>query len=223
MAFRTPKGTVIALVLSLCCLLAAMWVDHMLTYESGDVKVDVGLIYYKVTDDGTGNSQSLKWMAKIKCSHMDEDRSDCKTFRNVSIVLLTTSVLSVICQLWSLYHILVGAGTQVKPFFLSFFVLILTFILYLATYDRTRIPVGSEHPLTPVPHTEAPHTPTPSAHLPSDDFGTRSIGELALTSSTDPKLTFAVSFYLLICGVVINMFALFYHLSTCSKRKHEEL
>ena len=139
MAFRTPRGTVIGLVLSLACVLVAMWLDHMLTYESGDVKVNVGLIRYKVTDDGTGASQSEKWMAKIKCSHMAEDKSDCKVFRNVSIVLLTTSALSVICLLWSLHHIIVGSGTKVRPFFLSFFILVLTFILYLATYDRTRV------------------------------------------------------------------------------------
>ena len=56
-----------------------------------------------------------------------------------------------------------------------------------------------------------------------DAAGIRSVGELAIGSSTDPKLTFGPSFFILIGAVILNLFSMFYHLTTCNKRKFEEL
>eukprot|EP01064_Diplonema_japonicum_P028872 TRINITY_DN4538_c0_g3_i1.p1 TRINITY_DN4538_c0_g3~~TRINITY_DN4538_c0_g3_i1.p1 ORF type:complete len:223 (+),score=21.48 TRINITY_DN4538_c0_g3_i1:58-726(+) len=222
MAFRTPVLTIVFLVITAGLYMAALWYDNWLGYER-EVSADVGILQYKVTAALNVDTGST-WTFGMDCNKglpESSDRSDCGTWKRVSISLSILIVIAFGFVCHGLYDCLFGSATQIRPFFASFIFGIAALILFLAAYERVRIPFN------PYKYTSR------SAHVLDMGGLSASLPDYIASNSTPnsvpemhdgtPDLTFRPAFFLFALGSVSNLAGLFYHLCTCTRRKHEEL
>eukprot|EP00754_Rhynchopus_humris_P005154 Rhum_TRINITY_DN12583_c0_g2::Rhum_TRINITY_DN12583_c0_g2_i1::g.52963::m.52963 len=198
---RIPKMTVVGLLLTIALYSVALAVPAWVTWSTATSEAQAGVLQYKLetcqnsTDDSIGEWKDL---LQIDCGDGDlskHDEGQCKIFHRVSIARLVFHCIALILLLKAFVECVFFAGTKAASYLYSFVAAVISFVLFLASYSYLRVP------------------------CPRDD-----VSDLqAVVGDSENEYTFKPMFYVMIVGLVFNVFTIFQHLSTCSLRKYEEL
>eukprot|EP01061_Rhynchopus_euleeides_P009713 TRINITY_DN18952_c0_g1_i1.p1 TRINITY_DN18952_c0_g1~~TRINITY_DN18952_c0_g1_i1.p1 ORF type:complete len:206 (+),score=81.79 TRINITY_DN18952_c0_g1_i1:188-805(+) len=204
---RIPLLTPVLLVLTALMYCATLAFPMWAKVENNGTESDVGVMMYKINECNTTGTTSdpthideYQWIFSLDCKGGDlsvHNSNVCKTFFRISFPRTILHGLAIISLLHALYNIFFGSGTILRPYFLSLVLGITSFVLFLASYDHTRIPCT----------------------FPSAEEDALLVGE----SEDSNTFTFRSMFYVHIAAIFFNIATVVQHASTCTRRKFEEL
>ena len=151
---RTPVLTPVFIFLTFSIYAVTLGFPRWMEVVNGDTHSEVGVLLYKITqcnstdavtnrtDETPEDVNDYQWMFTLKCH--DGDLSDhaasvCDTYFRVSMARFAIHALAVLSLIHAFFHVMWGAGTKIRPFFLSLIFGTTAFVLFLASYDRARV------------------------------------------------------------------------------------
>eukprot|EP00756_Hemistasia_phaeocysticola_P028043 Hpha_TRINITY_DN16152_c3_g6::TRINITY_DN16152_c3_g6_i1::g.6092::m.6092 len=216
---RTPLLSVVLPLVAIGLLGLGLATEQWAEYKQGEVEADVGVLRYKVTKfpGPPGTDGPSGWIFDIDCGKTS-DSSKCKTFLRASVGVVAVTGLAALLLCFAWYHLTLGAGISVGGLFSSFIISAAGAVTFAATYNRMRLP------LPPTPPSLDRRASLQGLVGVSEDMRPGDMETVFdITTYPDPDITLDWSFIVFSCSALISLVALFHHISTCSRRKFEEL